>query len=430
MEEDASMLEEIWVEEHKKETLLPEGTIYRDDILGSSAQDLSSALSSIAGVTSARQGSNIARPVIDGLSGERIVILNNEIAQEDQSWGNDHAPAIDLLSQGEISVLHGPGLLRYSGSALGGMVIVRPPDLVYKDTSSGEFLYRYRHNGRSNGSALRFSRGFGLSQHLSLGLMAVGSVRHSGDLRSPDYVLQNTGMQAVNGGLHVGLRYKRWTNELRYTLFTNESAILKSSHIGSVSDFREAIERGHPLGESSFSYKRLPPKQENTHELWKIKSMLQFHPRRRVELTFAYQLNERAEYEPRRANRSMMPATHLRLHTYDLQSFWEQHSASDRWITQLGLSMRTQKNINVPGTGYRPFLFDYGSSSYSFFGLQSMLLPKSSWEFSLRYGVWHQKAYVSVDFLPEASFSYACSCVGLYTKLASRMDITHALWAE
>ena len=404
MEEDIGILEEIWIEDHKTETLLPEGTIHRDKILGSSAEDLSSALEEIAGVTAVRQGNTIARPMIDGLSGERIVILNNEVAQEDQSWGRDHAPAIDLLSQGEISVLHGPGLLRYSGSALGGMVIVRPPDLLYENNNKGEAVYRYRHNGRSNGAALRLSKGIKLSKHLGLGLMAIGSAKQSGNLHTSEYILQNTGTASINGGLHLGLRYRRWTNELRYTYFSNENAILSASHTGSIADLEEAIQRGRPLGTHSFSYTRSEPKQTNKHELWKLKSMLHLGKQQRIELTFAYQLNERAAYEVRRAGRSGTPSTHMRLHTHDLHSFWERHSNSDKWVTQVGVSARTQKNFNVPGTGYQPFLFDYRSTRYSFFGLQSLLLPKSSWEWSIRYDLWDQKAYVARDFLPERQF--------------------------
>lgn len=38
----------------------------------------------------------LPNPVIHGLHSNRILILNNEVRQEGQQWGADHAPEIDL----------------------------------------------------------------------------------------------------------------------------------------------------------------------------------------------------------------------------------------------------------------------------------------------------------------------------------------------
>ncbi|MFT7588509.1 MAG: iron complex outermembrane receptor protein, partial [Limisphaerales bacterium] len=55
-----------------------------------SGQTLSQILTKVVGVSSISNGSGIAKPVIHGLYGNRIVVLNNGLEQAGQRWGNDH----------------------------------------------------------------------------------------------------------------------------------------------------------------------------------------------------------------------------------------------------------------------------------------------------------------------------------------------------
>ena len=52
-----------------------------------------------------RNGSGISKPVIHGLFGNRVTILNNGITQSGQQWGNDHAPEIDPFVADHLSCL-------------------------------------------------------------------------------------------------------------------------------------------------------------------------------------------------------------------------------------------------------------------------------------------------------------------------------------
>ncbi len=49
----------------------------------------------VTGVSTLKNGDAIAKPVVHGLYGNRITILNHGIAQAGQQWGNDHSPEID-----------------------------------------------------------------------------------------------------------------------------------------------------------------------------------------------------------------------------------------------------------------------------------------------------------------------------------------------
>ena len=86
---------------------------------------LGETLDGTPGVSSSYFGPNASRPVIRGLDGDRVRILQNSGASVDASGlSNDHAVPSDPISMERIEVLRGPGALMYGGSAVGGVVNV------------------------------------------------------------------------------------------------------------------------------------------------------------------------------------------------------------------------------------------------------------------------------------------------------------------
>ena len=84
---------------------------------------LGQVLDGTPGVSSTYFGPNASRPVIRGLDGDRIRVLNNAGASLDASGlSYDHAVASDPISLERIEVLRGPGTLLYGGSAAGGVI--------------------------------------------------------------------------------------------------------------------------------------------------------------------------------------------------------------------------------------------------------------------------------------------------------------------
>lgn len=86
---------------------------------------LGDTLKSEAGVTSNSFGPNAGRPVIRGLEGDRVKILQNGLGVLDASAQSaDHAVPVDTLVIDSIDVVRGPLALLYGSSALGGVVNV------------------------------------------------------------------------------------------------------------------------------------------------------------------------------------------------------------------------------------------------------------------------------------------------------------------
>ncbi|KWR75399.1 TonB-dependent receptor [Cupriavidus sp. IDO] len=86
---------------------------------------LGETLDKLPGVSSSYFGPNASRPVIRGLDGDRIKILQNGGSTVDaSSLSYDHAVPVDPLVAERIEVVRGPAALMYGGSAIGGVVNV------------------------------------------------------------------------------------------------------------------------------------------------------------------------------------------------------------------------------------------------------------------------------------------------------------------
>jgi iron complex outermembrane recepter protein len=86
---------------------------------------LGETLSSTPGVSSTYHGPGASRPVIRGLGGDRVRVLDNGVGALDaSSVSPDHNTAVEPLFASRIEVLRGPSTLLYGSSAVGGVINV------------------------------------------------------------------------------------------------------------------------------------------------------------------------------------------------------------------------------------------------------------------------------------------------------------------
>ncbi len=86
---------------------------------------LGETLNSIPGVSSSYFGPNASRPVIRGMDGDRVRIMQNGVGILDASaLSPDHAVSIDTLIAEQIDVIRGPATVLYGSGAVGGVVNV------------------------------------------------------------------------------------------------------------------------------------------------------------------------------------------------------------------------------------------------------------------------------------------------------------------
>ncbi|WP_255469087.1 TonB-dependent receptor [Achromobacter sp. UMC46] len=85
--------------------------------------NLGETLNGLPGVSTTSYGPMVGRPIIRGLDGDRIRLLNNGVGTLDaSSLSFDHAVPQDPLSTNRVEILRGPAALLYGGNAIGGVV--------------------------------------------------------------------------------------------------------------------------------------------------------------------------------------------------------------------------------------------------------------------------------------------------------------------
>ena len=75
-------------------------------------------------------------------------MINNGVRMQDQEWGKEHAPNIDVNAIGRLTVVKSASALQYGGDAMGGIVIAEGLKVPVKDTLYGKTMLSGASNGR------------------------------------------------------------------------------------------------------------------------------------------------------------------------------------------------------------------------------------------------------------------------------------------
>ena len=225
LEHHIEELAEITVtSEVDKNTKTSQEAVLKTDVLERySTQSLGDAIKEIPGVSSINTGNSIVKPVINGLHSSRVVILTNNVRLQDQEWGIEHAPNVDITAAGSVSLIKGANALEYGGDAIGGVIVVNPRRVFRTDSIYGTTMINGHTNGRGFGVNNSFTRTWNNGWFLS----AQGSLRQSGDYESPDYILSNTGNKSSSFSLNTGYKTLEHGFDIYYsylcliTLFAN-----------------------------------------------------------------------------------------------------------------------------------------------------------------------------------------------------------------
>jgi len=203
----------------------------------------------VPGAASIQTGSQAGIPVLRGLSGTRVRVLQNGVGQEFFQYGVRHHPTTSLVEAQRVEVVRGVSSLLYGSDALGGAVNIITRELPAAPVSGtllggevgGQF---FSNNGERSGSLdLHAARGgFGIRGGLEL--------RDSDDLTAPDVpdffetsetgtartgkygdpkytrTLPHTDFQQWSGYAQAGFRGARGMAEVVLTHWDNENNFL------------------------------------------------------------------------------------------------------------------------------------------------------------------------------------------------------------
>lgn len=388
-------------------------------------QTLGETLGDLPGVAEITTGPSISKPVVRGLHSQRLVILNNGIAQEGQQWGGEHAPEIDPFSPARIELIRGAAGVEYGIGAIGGVIRVEPAELPRNAPMSGRLML----NGFSNnwqGAGSMMLQG-GPKSVPGLGWRVQGSARKAGSSRTSDYRLGNTGFDEFDGSTTVGYDRDNFGLHAHYSHFGTELGLYSGAHIGNVDDLLRAIERGEPSVVYDFTYDIEPPKQRISHDLVSVESHYRLPGEDWIDAQYGFQLNQRQEFDAHRRfdEPTDEPAFSLDLRTQSLDVKLRQRPRGD-WIGVSGVAGTIQNNEN----GETGFLIpNFHSVTGGAFTRQSLIRDRWTYEVGLRYDYRWMEAFPrerlsAGDFVRRTnSYSSLTAVVGVIRQLTDHWSI-------
>lgn len=151
------------------------------------------------GLATRTMGPAPARPVLRGLSGDRLLMLEDGGRTGDLSaTSSDHAVVIEPMTAERIEVIRGAEALQYGGSVLGGVInVVRnyvPTNLPHRVSGSASLQGQTVNTGYSGGAEFSIPLG-------PMAFHADGSYRSADNVNTPLGILRNTAIDNLNGSL-------------------------------------------------------------------------------------------------------------------------------------------------------------------------------------------------------------------------------------
>lgn len=139
----------------------------------------------VPGVSNIQTGSQVGIPVIRGLSGTRVRVLQNGVGQEFYQYGVRHHPTTSLLEAERVEVVRGASSLLYGSDALGGAVNILTRDLPFAAQGGmnvgGEVGGQLFSNNQEGAGDLELYAGTS-----RVGVGGGIEIRRGGDLTTPD----------------------------------------------------------------------------------------------------------------------------------------------------------------------------------------------------------------------------------------------------
>jgi iron complex outermembrane receptor protein len=348
---------------HKEVATLDMAVLQGSALQQTRGLSLGDALKSITGVTTFQTGPSISKPVIHGLTGSRVLILNNGVQLQAQQWGQEHAPEIDPFIANQITVIKGAAGLRYGADAISGVVAVNPKPLP---TDTGIMDGEVNAVGMSNSRLGAFSAMLegSLGKKLpGLSYRLQGTYKRAGNTSTPNYILGNTGLSEQDFSAALQYYHKKYGIEAYYSNFDTKLGIEYDTEVGSISDLQMRISEGRPVTTYDFKYFIDRPYQTVNHSTAKTRAFYNFSDSSKLELQYAYQVNTRKEYEELSFSPSLNPALYLQIHTSTIELNWN-HQDGGGFSGLMGLSGMNQGNIRM----YEyliPNFVDYDGGAYA-----------------------------------------------------------------
>lgn len=279
-------------------------------------------LATIPGVSQVSTGTSIGKPVIRGLSGNRVLVYSQGVRLENQQFGEEHGLGLNDAGIESVEVIKGPASLLYGSDAIGGVLYFNPEKFANTNEVEGNFSNKYFSNTDGSNSSLGIKAS---SNHFKF--LARGSYNSHADYTIPNNNrVTNTRYIEADFKTAIGFSNSKISSTLRYNFNKLDLGIPENG-----------IDTSE--GAQTATHKTTYPKQAVYANIISLNNII-FLKNSKIEADLGYISNDRSEFED-----SNVANLHMRLKTfnYNLKYYFPKIGRLESIIGTQGMR-QTNKN--------------------------------------------------------------------------------------
>lgn len=370
------------------------------------AINLADGITNIAGVESVTTGVSIGKPVIRGLSSNRVLVYTQGVRLENQQFGSEHGLGMSDNGIESIEVIKGPASLLYGSDALGGVLYLNPERFAPSNSSSGDFGANYfsNTNGYNTHAGVKSSE-----DHFKF--LFRGSLTEHSDYKTKDYRVTNTRFREQDFKAGLGYQDHNFKTEFRYNMNHSKLGIPEA------------------IGEQTTRRTPLLPFQDITNHVLSSKSTLYLH-NSKLDINLGYVYNDRKEFEEHHHHEededdhheeehhhydgeALEAALHMKLKTanYDVKYHLP---TLGKFETIIGIQGMNQVNTNY---GEETLIPDATTNDFGVLGVSHIHFNKTD----LQVGVRYDTRNINIVSGIQRNYNSFNGAAGLKTNLASNL---------
>ncbi|MEM8522500.1 TonB-dependent receptor [Flavobacterium sp. PL12] len=247
-------------------------------------------LATIPGVSQVSTGASIGKPVIRGLSGNRVLVYSQGVRIENQQFGDEHGLGLNDAGVESVEVIKGPASLLYGSDALGGVLYFNPEKFANANTFKANFSQKYFSNTLGSNTSLGLKKSTDNWKFMT----RVSYNTHSDYKIADGERVTNTRYNETDFKTGIGYSNSKFSTVLRYNYNKLDLGIPEEG-----------------IAEQSTSKKTEFPKQGIFNHLLSLNSIF-YLENSKIDLDLGYIANDRSEFED-----SNDAALHMKLKTFN-----------------------------------------------------------------------------------------------------------------
>ena len=311
-------------------------------------------LATIPGVSQVSTGTSIGKPVIRGLSGNRVLVYTQGVRLENQQFGEEHGLGLNDAGVESVEVIKGPASLLYGSDALGGVLYFNPEKFANPQEFKADFSQRIFSNTLGSNSTLGLKTS---TEHWKF--LARGSFNTHADYQIPNGDrVTNTRYNESDFKTGIGYSNSKFSSILRYNFNKLDLGIPEDG-----------------FGEQTTNHSTIYPKQAVDNHILSLHNNFYFK-NSKLDADLGYIYNDRSEFED-----SNVASLHMKLSTlnYDLKYYLPKFGKVE---TIIGIQGMHQTNTN---SGEELLIPDATTTDFGIFGTANYEFGKNVLQAGLRY---------------------------------------------